>query len=323
MSWQIQRPRQKKKISYSVILTKLQALCVLLRKEAFKGDLFWFLPARYIYSWTKVALYDSQLGATPLFIYTCQLPSSSLKPNFFLIGFPSSTQNSNKEVSPYTLHKFLWSIEFFCKLKIQFLVWLMMCLSRITMQDIAQAKSLEVRDLAQNLIENEKMIRFFKYKQHRWQYLNGQLHVWQNYIHSKWIFIIGQTTGPRVCGSSWWYSLRTVRGLDCWASVKCQSQTAPLHPEGSEGAGLCSPAERASKTIWQDFSSPGLCSAAVDAHERDYSSVKPAALSSETITSSEITHADWVLLNFWGIFFVMQRNSHTADVVTLHRPTEI
>lgn len=35
------------------------------------------------------------------------------------------------------------------------------------MQDIAQAKSLEVRDLAQNLIENEKMIRFFKYKQHR------------------------------------------------------------------------------------------------------------------------------------------------------------
>lgn len=161
------KTKTKKKISYSVILTKLQALCVLLRKEAFKGDLFWFLPARYIYSWTKVALYDSQLGATPLFIYTCQLPSSSLKPNFFLIGFPSSTQNSNKEVSPYTLHKFLWSIEFFCKLKIQFLVWLMMCLSRITMQDIAQAKSLEVRDLAQNLIENEKMIRFFKYKQHR------------------------------------------------------------------------------------------------------------------------------------------------------------
>lgn len=43
-----------------------------------------------------------------------------------------------------------------------------------------------------------------------------------------WIFIIGQTTGA----SSWLWSLRTVTGLDCWASVKCQSQTAPLAPGG-------------------------------------------------------------------------------------------
>lgn len=91
------KTKTKKKNSLKHTLSKLQALCVLLRKEAFKGDLFWSLPARYIYSWTKVALYDSQLGATPLFIYTCQLPSSSLKPILFWLDSPHQHKIQTKQ----------------------------------------------------------------------------------------------------------------------------------------------------------------------------------------------------------------------------------
>lgn len=164
-------------------------------------------------------------------------------------------------------------------------------------------------------------------KQHHWHHLAGQLHVWQNYFHSNWIFIIGQTQGwgyKVAVGGKVWRRSQALTAEWVWNAKARLLPCSPAPRGGAKKPGLLSPTEWALKTIWHDFFQKPLLAfaASLDAlvAVSDYQSIKPAALSSET--SCEITRAGEWLNEWWTVFshfegdfffFFMRRGFNTSS----------
>lgn len=100
-------------------------------------------------------------------------------------------------------------------------------------------------------------------KQHRWHYPAGQLHVWQNYFHSGWIFIIVQTTGARVCkGAVGCGDCGRSQALTAERVWNAKARLLPCAWRAAKEPGRLSPTERGIKnnlTRLHLETSPGLC----------------------------------------------------------------
>ena len=146
---------------------------------------------------------------------------------------------------------------------------------------------------------------FKRTEQHHWHYPAGQLHVWQNYFHSGWIFIIGQTTGARVCkGAVGCGDCGRSQALTAERVWNAKARLLPCAWRAAKEPGRLSPTERGIKnnlTRLHLKTSPGLL--LLDA--RDYHNIK---VCSETQTCRGVSCAgnNNGFLAFWRDF-VMRR----------------
>lgn len=160
------------------------------------------------------------------------------------------------------------------------------------------------------------------YKQHSWHYLAGQLHVWQNYFHSNWIFIIGQTQGWGYKGAVGGKVCRRSQALTAERVWNAKARLLPCALRGAKEPAWSHQQsghqKQSDKTSSKNISRLVQHHPALHTHHElvsvcDDRSIKSAAvLKPKTSCAISFAENDNCFLSFlWG--FVMQRGFNTSS----------